>query len=221
MMACFEATYPASPGTPRRPAVDDMLTIDPPPDSTMAGISYFMHRKVPRTFTARDSSNPSTERSARGAGGGPPAALLKAPSSRPYFSTVCLTSASTEAGSLTSTRTASASPPASRISPPIARIKSSVRAANTTLAPSAANARAEAAPMPRLAPVTMMTLPSRRRVLTTPSVVAQVVSDHLAEHRHRVEVMGEPVLRQRERDPGRGVAVGEAAANATDPEHRV
>jgi len=31
-----------------------MLTMDPPPAASMAGISYFMQRKVPRMLTAID-----------------------------------------------------------------------------------------------------------------------------------------------------------------------
>src|SRR6266566_5124357 len=50
------------------------------------------------------------------------------------------------------------------------RIAASVLAANTTAAPASAKARAEAAPMLRLAPVTMATLPSSSlRVVTQPS----------------------------------------------------
>src|SRR5262245_15738211 len=41
-----------------------------------------------------------------------------------------------------------------------------LRAASTTMAPAAANARAAAAPMPRLAPVTIATLFSSRRLWT-------------------------------------------------------
>ena len=45
-----------------------------------------------------------------------------------------------------------------------------VRAATATAAPSAANRRAISAPMPRLAPVTMATLPSRMPMAVTPRV---------------------------------------------------
>jgi hypothetical protein len=46
-------TYPARPITASRPAVDDMLTMAPPPLSSIAGISYFIERKTLRRVRAR------------------------------------------------------------------------------------------------------------------------------------------------------------------------
>jgi hypothetical protein len=60
---------------------------------------------------------------------------------------------------VTSVGTASALPPAAEISRSRNKILSSLRAASTTAAPLAANARAVASPMPLEAPVTTATLP--------------------------------------------------------------
>jgi hypothetical protein len=89
------------PGTPRSPAVDDMFTIDPLLDASIAGISYFMHRNTPITFTRNADSNSATLSSASGFGDGLPPALLNAASKRPNLPTVASTRRSTEAGSLT------------------------------------------------------------------------------------------------------------------------
>ena len=37
-----------APGDPRRPATDDILAIDPPPDCSISGTTAFMPRKQPR-----------------------------------------------------------------------------------------------------------------------------------------------------------------------------
>src|SRR5262245_40735932 len=39
--------YPTRPATASNPPVDAMFTIDPPPEASMAGISYFIARKTP------------------------------------------------------------------------------------------------------------------------------------------------------------------------------
>ena len=94
------------------------------------------------------------------------AALLTSTSMRPYVSRVFATSVSQSAGSEMFTATGVASPSAARISATVVSSEPanwwspslSVRAAQTTLPPSAANSFAISAPMPRLAPVTMTTL---------------------------------------------------------------
>src|SRR5437763_10559249 len=149
------------PRTPLSPAVEDMLTMAPPPLSSMAGISYFMQRKTPRRLTRTARSKSSTATSASGAGMWPSPALLKAASRRPQASRVCATRRSTEAGSPTSVGTASAWPPEALMSSATAARACSSRAASTTVAPAAAKVRTAAAPMPRLAPVMMATLPVR------------------------------------------------------------
>ena len=105
------------PRTPPRPAVEDMLTMAPPPPASMAGISYFMARKTPRRLTRMARSKSSTAIAASGAGMWPAPALLNAASRRPYASRVRATRCSTAAGSPTSVGTASAWPPAAVMSP--------------------------------------------------------------------------------------------------------
>jgi len=62
-----------------------------------------------------------------------------------------------------STGTAIAAPPADWISSLSSMMACSLRAASTTVAPCDASSLAVAFPMPRLAPVMMVTLPSRSR----------------------------------------------------------
>ena len=89
-----------------------------------------------------------------------------------------VTSRSLSSGSDRSARIATAVPPAARICSAVSPIVPGngdvpapvVRAATATAAPAAPKRRAISAPMPRLAPVTMATLPSRMPMLITPSV---------------------------------------------------
>src|SRR4051812_27955763 len=92
-------------------------------------------------------------------------ALLTSASRRPNASTASRTSCSPYAQSETSPLLATASPPAARISSTTASAASPT-SFTTTCAPSAANARACARPMPCPAPVTMTTRPS----LVTPTI---------------------------------------------------
>src|ERR1700736_6754718 len=144
------------------PAVDDMFTIDPRPPRTIAASSRRRHRNVLRRLPASAASKSASERSARAFGWCPPPALLKATSNRPYSSSVRSKSRSTDAASVTSVLTAIALPPAATMSRATPARSLSVRAASTTRAPAAANRRAVSAPMPRLAPVTSATRPSKR-----------------------------------------------------------
>ena len=119
--------------------------------------------EIPRTSTRIPRSRSSGGVSATANARCPPQALLNTASSRPMASIVRWTRRSTEAGSPTSVVSGSASPPACTISRAICSISRSLQAARTTFAPSWAKSRAVAAPMPRLAPLTIATLSSRRR----------------------------------------------------------
>src|SRR5579875_21693 len=140
-----------------------MLTIAPPPVRSMAAISYFIPRNVPRMFVAIPRSNSAGSMSASGAGSGPALALLNAASSRPYLSTAASTRSRTEPASDTSARTAAAWPPRASIRFATDSRAAASRAARTTAAPAAANASAVAAPIPLLAPATSATCPSSGR----------------------------------------------------------
>src|SRR5258705_7827336 len=56
------AVYAAvPPGAPTRPAVDEMLMIDPPPACRIGGIAPLLPRKTPLTLTAMKRSPTSSE----------------------------------------------------------------------------------------------------------------------------------------------------------------
>ena len=113
----------------RTPATDAMLTIAPPPLSSIAGIWCFIPRNVPRTLVRMPRSNSSGSMSASGAGIGPSVALLNAASRRPKASTASATSARIESSSPTSVAAATARPPAASISPATSRQRSRVTGA--------------------------------------------------------------------------------------------
>jgi hypothetical protein len=95
-------------------------------------------------------------------------ALLKAMSRRPNRSTADCGAASTSSPRVTSHITANDRPPACSITRAVSTLPSMATSATTTLAPSRANARALARPMPLVAPVTNATFPSKRRVMASP-----------------------------------------------------
>src|SRR6201996_135000 len=98
-------------------------------------------------------------------------------SGAPSCSMVWLTSCSRASGRARSARMATAVPPPARMSCTVSPMVPSngevpasvVRADTATAAPAAPNRRAISAPIPRLAPVTMATLPSRMPMPTTPT----------------------------------------------------
>ena len=65
------------------PAIDEMLTIEPPPARRMAGIAYLVPRKTPLALTAITWSHSATVRSSIGTRGMTMAALLIRTSSLP------------------------------------------------------------------------------------------------------------------------------------------
>ena len=92
---CFDAQYGDRPGEAITPAPDEVLTMAPPPCSTMCAISCFMHRNTPVRLTAITRSNSRSDIACSA----PPLpampALLWAQSSRPKVETVCATRFST------------------------------------------------------------------------------------------------------------------------------
>ena len=123
---------------------------------------------TPPTCTAMVRAKTSASKSTTGVMFPGVPALLTMMSSRPKRPTAWSTSALTSASTVTSARTKTARSPraAARASPSASR-----RPASTTLAPSAMNFSAIAAPMPLVAPVTIATLPSRIPMSTRPFVV--------------------------------------------------
>src|SRR4051812_11862675 len=145
------------------PAVEEMLTIDPPPLSRMAGAPVFMPRKAPTRLIDSTFMKCSTVESTSLVNAPSTPALFTRMCSPPYASTVSRTASCQLASDVTSSVTntassptscATASPSASRMSP------------ITTLAPSATNRRACDSPCPRAPPLMSATFPSSRPIST-------------------------------------------------------
>lgn len=163
--------------------MEAMLTIAPPPVSSIAGISYLSERKTPSRLIASALRNWSGRTSARGVGAcPPPAALLTATSSPPSSSSAAATIRCTAAGSETSVGTGNARPPMFAISAATRASASASRAASTTAAPARAIALAISAPIPRLAPVTIARRPSSIRAA---SAISSSGRRRAAAHRDR------------------------------------
>jgi hypothetical protein len=84
LTAAFDAAYAAIPGRrPCAPMFEAMLTITPPPPVRICAISCFMDSQVPVRLVCTTEVNPSSSRSAAGAGEPRIPALLNATSSPP------------------------------------------------------------------------------------------------------------------------------------------
>src|SRR3954452_555856 len=157
-MPCLLAVYALSSRTARRPAFEDVLTIAPPPSSSIRRIWCFMPRNVPRRFTAMTRSKSSSSVSCSSLWT-PIPALLWAKSSRPWRATTVSTAFAQSLPRATSQATNSASPPAARIVCTVSSPPARARSRSATAAPSAAKRIAQARPMPLAAPVTRAALP--------------------------------------------------------------
>src|SRR5205085_2329246 len=169
---CLLALYAPEPlQEPTNPIMEAVLTIVPLPCLSIWIISYFIHNHTPLRLMARTRSQVSSEHSCKGARGREPIpALLWAQSKRPYVSTVVLIMASTSTALETSTWTKIASPPFSVIIWTVCCPPSSFMSATTSFAPSRANIRAVARPIPEAPPVTNATFPSTRPAMWRPPV---------------------------------------------------
>jgi len=127
----------------------------------MRGISYFIPRKTPLNITPMPRFQSSIGYSGTGSPEPTMPALLCAKSRRPNSRTAVSTIRSTSAGSDTSVRTNTASPPASRTIAAVCSPFSSSMSAATTRAPCSPNNAHVARPIPCAAPVTMTTFPSK------------------------------------------------------------
>src|SRR3954451_7009583 len=160
-MPCLLAVYALSSRTARRPAFEDVLTIAPPPSSSMRRIWCFIPRNVPRRFTAMTRSKSSSSVSCSSLWT-PIPALLWAKSSRPWRATTVSTAFAQSSPRATSHTTNSASPPAARIACTVSSPPARSTSATITAAPSCAKRMAQARPMPLAAPVTRPALPCTR-----------------------------------------------------------
>src|SRR6266511_144786 len=146
--APFDALYELPPSVPSRPSMLAILTRLPERCSIIRVSACLHTMNVPVRLTRMTRSHSAA---ARRWIGPPPAtpAAFRTTSSRPWSATIASIASATAASSVTSTICVSPSGPGSRSTP-------------ATFAPSSANRRAHASPIPDAAPVTSATLPSRR-----------------------------------------------------------
>ena len=149
--------YRCGPTPASIPATLAVLRMLPERCRFMTGAACLMPRKTPLSSTSNVMSYSSTLVLSIGPSAPPKPALLKRQSSRPQRATAVSTAASTSVSSVTLTCANAPSAPSSRASScPL----SSCMSAITTRAPSTANRRTVAAPIPLAPPVTSATLPS-------------------------------------------------------------
>ena len=145
----------------------------PEPCFIMIGAACFMPSMTERTRVAMAASKPSTGMVSMPPTGAGPPALLKMQSSRPHLerqaSNIALTSASLVASAFTNRHLSLPTAASSE------RPSSSRRPVATTLAPSRAKISTVRRPMPLVAPVTMVILPSSLPMGVSASVVSSPV----------------------------------------------
>src|SRR4051794_37490729 len=186
---------------------------------------YLQHRytEVRLTSCTRRQASSSVSRIESSSGGEMPA-LLNSTSSPPNRSIAAAYIAWTSSGSVTSARTNSPPTSSACALPP-----ASSRSATTTCAPSAANRRALARPMPLAAPVMTATLPSSLPAMPCLSVRSSSVRCeedvlHVGERVQRIgpELAAEPRLlhpAERRPVPHRRVGVHRQVAGLDRPGH--
>ena len=144
---------------PTRPSWDEMLMIDPPPARRMAGMAAFVPRNTPLALMSIVRVQSSTVVSSIRPHPPMPALLTrtfsaaKRDAARP-------TAACQSASLVTSSRTKAASPPLALMSASTAWPSATRMSPMTTRAPSRANRRASAAPIPRAPPLISATFPA-------------------------------------------------------------
>src|SRR6266550_449227 len=143
---------------PANPATDATFTTEPCLRITIAGMNACVQRNVPVAFTVSTRFQSSSVILPSGALCAAPALLTRI-STTPARRAAAWARLWTLAASVTSHCTAHALPPPPRISAATFSMRSEVRAATTIAAPSAASARAIAAPIPWPPPVTTATEP--------------------------------------------------------------
>src|SRR6266550_8163770 len=136
--------------------------MDPRLRSSIPVMTARVHNNVPVALTASTRFQSSSLIFATGALCATPALLMRM-STGPAWPEAAFVRSATLAASVTSQCTAHALPPATRISTATRSMRSVLRAATTTAAPSAARACATAAPIPWPPPVTTATAPSNLR----------------------------------------------------------
>src|SRR5256885_15784257 len=170
------------------PATDEMLMIEPPPSTTISGMTCFMVRNALLRLTAITRSHLSS-----GSSTTPPTSamptLLSRTSMRPKSATQARTIASTSSFFVTSARNGSASPPSPEMMLAVSSAAERLTSTQNTFAPSRAQATAVALPLPQPGPIdpapTIIATLSFRRLATGPLpsfrvLLAQVGFQNLA-----------------------------------------
>src|SRR6266496_4242560 len=161
MTPALAALYPTRFSTPRKPLMEAVVMIRPPPCLTICRAAAWQQRKTPVRLTRSTRCHWASGCSRNGAECAIPA-LANITSSRPNAATTASTKACTCPASPTSTRTAMAWPPPSRISRATAAAASCWTSPSATRAPSAAKASPVARPIPSAPPVSAVTRPCKR-----------------------------------------------------------
>lgn len=160
--AAFDAQYATLLPSPVTAAIEETLMTTPPSPAASIVWNARTVANEPRQLTRKMrsiNSSSSASRSACGTGLVTPAALIKI-SSRPYVAATSEASSATWADSSTQVRTARCPTPGIDAASASARSKRSATQ-TTTLAPSVANRRQIAEPIPPPPPVTTATRPAR------------------------------------------------------------
>src|SRR5262245_27277562 len=134
------------------PATDEMLMIEPPPSTTISGMTCFMVRNTLFRLTAMTRSHCSSGNSTT-----PPISamptLLSSTSMRPKSAMHAFTMASTSSFLVTSARNGSAKPPSREMMFAGSSAAARLTSTQNTFAPSRAHATAVALPLPQPGPI--------------------------------------------------------------------
>src|SRR3954447_22172425 len=134
------------------PATDEILMIEPPPCTTISGMTCFMVRNALFRLTAMTRSHLSS-----GSSTTPPTSamptLLSRISIRPKSATQARTIASTSSFLVTSARNGSARPPSPEMMLAVSSAAERLTSTQNTFAPSRAQATAVALPLPHPGPI--------------------------------------------------------------------
>src|SRR5262245_27130200 len=179
----------------KRPEIDAVFTMAPPPRASISGMARFIARNTPVRPSSMVCVHTRSSRSPRkfrrrwplGSAGWPKALLCRM-SRPPKAFTVPPIMASMPAGAPASAVMASATPPALVISSATAWARVPSMSATATFAPRSPKPSAVARPMPEPAPETSTTLPSNRiTVLPSPRVRSAAEFQRLSEALHPVQ----------------------------------
>src|SRR6478736_3921056 len=163
--AAFATEYSGIWPLGRLAALEQTFTTRPQPRSAIAGMAARIARIGAITLSSHAASQSSSGTSWSARLLAVPS-LLTSTSRPPNGSDAAATMRSPASGSVTSSTSTSAGPPAAKHRPSASSSRSAERPTSTTRAPSPQSRCAAASPMPRLAPVTTHALPSSPRSIS-------------------------------------------------------